>query len=153
MSYKMSRMRGTNKLASDRALVEFWGRSFADGEQACLLDALALCLQEGYQLPAWVKDGFLSAFRTVDGGLERSWDAVFGPAKARSKDGKRWRLANQVLARVVEAQRKGAPIDSGLFEVIGEELGVSGSTARDCYYEKFRARVRSRSRRTSKKSR
>lgn len=141
-----------SKRAAHREMIESYRRWFAEGDRTVLLNALQLCLEENYRLPDWVRDGFLAAYAAVNNGTVNSWDKVFGPAKARSKAGRQWHLAHQVLTEVVHAQHEGKPIDQGLFESIGEKLDVSGSTARDHYYKRIPRRARQH-KRTSKKSR
>jgi len=41
----------------------------------------------------------------------------------------------QVIARVRELHAQGEPIDIGLFDKVGEKIGVRGGTARDIYYD------------------
>lgn len=140
-------MDDNSKRRIDALLIAAWRNGFAEGDKSNLLRILCLCLAEGYVLPTWVKNAVISAFHDVDTGKVSSWDDVFGPAKPLVRKGKRQELAHKILLHVVDAETEGRAVDVTLFDEIGPRLNISGSKAKEYYYEFYKDR-----RRSSKKS-
>ena len=117
---------------------------YESGQRNALIVAILWCIQEGLPPSPWLRNECKKAWRTV----KKSWDEVFGPPFPK---GKHWHYYNRNLKigdRLKERieflhEKEGRSITQGLFEEVGKEFGVSGSVARDLYYEqkRFRAKV------------
>jgi hypothetical protein len=112
-------------------------QDFDAGNKGALLGAIFLCLEYDEVIPAWVKVYYRYAFLRVISHDFGSWDDVFGRplkkgaqlAAARRKKNLEISLLNKVQERYVAGQS----ITKGLFESIGEEVGVSGTVAWEIY--------------------
>ena len=130
-------------MSADEDSARFWSTFFDDnereyhrgGEKQALIRTIALCSKFNVKLPAWVRQAIFEAWLSPP----KSWDDVFGRPVAKGKNVKaqrrRQRIAMQVIARVRELHAQGEPIDIGLFDKVGEKIGVRGGTARDIYYD------------------
>jgi hypothetical protein len=118
----------------DRTLIEGWRIGYSEGNADCLLDALHWCFDRQLPIPAWGREGLLTAIERVSAGKVKGWDDVFGSAKQRKTKHRRWSIAHQV-ARAVKDQERGE-VDYG---AIGRAARppVSEGTARKYYYEFF----------------
>jgi hypothetical protein len=117
-------------------ILEILSKKFEDGDKSALLYAIYYCLLMQRPLPDGLRLAFLDAYESAARFEIRSWDDVFGrpvPKGTHLKTEKRKaELRSLVLERVREL---GEPIDRGLFDKIGEELGIPGSTIDDLYYD------------------
>src|SRR5262245_36627819 len=106
------------------------------GDKSALLNAIYHCLLLKRPLPEWLRLIFLDLYEAHARLALRSWDEVFGPPVPKGThletEKRKAELRPLVLERVRES---GLPIDRGLFEKIGEELGMPGSTIDDLYYD------------------
>lgn len=112
---------------------------YEDGDQGALLDAIALCADNGLPLPQWCASAFCAAYMRVKNYKLRSWDEAFGkphPARAQLPAAEqRHRLMYPVWKRVTQLHvRKNKPIDGELFEVVGEEFHIGKTRCSEYYY-------------------
>lgn len=110
------------------------------GKKAVLLKAMHECLIMRKPLPEWLRLAFVQAYQSAYPFELKSWDAVFGkphPKGAHLKTRKQhFKLEYPICSRVDEFAAKGENVDKGLFERIGKEFGISGTTASTIYYKK-----------------
>jgi hypothetical protein len=111
---------------------------FNAGDKSALLYAIYHCLLLKRQLPEWLRLAFLHAYEAHARFEIRSWDQVFGQPVPKSthldKEKRNAELRPLIIERV-EALRAERPIDKGLFEKIGRDLGLKGTTVSDIYYD------------------
>ena len=86
--------------------------------------------------PQWVKDGFLDACAKAAG----SWDEVFGrplPPRKKATTKQHWDKFQLHVFRLVRElnTKNNEPIDEALFKKVGKKIGISGSNAREMYYD------------------
>jgi hypothetical protein len=117
--------------------LEIAGKKYKEGNPTIILAALHQCLLMRKSVPEWLREAFIKAYQSGTAFEIRTWDDVFGPPQpkgahlaARKKQAE---LRLPVALRV--ALRDASAIDKGLFDKIGTELGVSGTTAADVYYK------------------
>jgi hypothetical protein len=112
--------------------------AYNGGDTLALLDAVAQCARCELVMPEWVIRGFLDRFRAVRQFKVRTLDEAFGsvlPKGAKLPAHRAaWKLELVVYLKVTDRHEAGEPIDEGLFESVGEDFGISGSTVRDYYY-------------------
>jgi hypothetical protein len=109
------------------------------GNKEVLLKTMHECLILKRQLPEWLRLAFLQAYQSAYPYKIKSWDEIFGPphpkgAHLKTRQ-KHFELRSPILSRVQELAASGESIDKGLFEKIGEEFGISGTTASTIYYD------------------
>lgn len=112
---------------------------FEGGGKWALLDAIYHCLLMKRPLPEWLRAAFLHTYEARARFEIRSWDEVFGgpvPKSTHLETKKRHAELRLVIIQRVEALKAETPIDKDLFEQIGEELGISGTTVSEIYYDK-----------------
>jgi len=113
-----------------------------NGDKSALLDAIYYCCLMKRPLPEWLRRAFLTAYNTKTGYEIKSWDDAFGQPHPKGKHVDRERLKfklRHILVQRVEELQSEMPIDKKLFEKIGKELGIGGSTTiSDIYYEERR---------------
>jgi hypothetical protein len=131
------------KAQTDKHYAQLLGKlkqRYENGDKTVILVAIQQCLLMKRPLPEWLCEAFLQAYDTATGYEIRSWDEAFGaPHPKGTHLGKERRvlyLRGEIVARVRELQAAGSPVDKGLFETIGQKLGLSGTTASDIYYDK-----------------
>jgi hypothetical protein len=82
---------------------------------------------------------FLQAYDAATGYEIKSWAEVFGPPHPKGTHLKKERrslmLRGSIVVRVQELKAAGFPIDKLLFETIGKEFGLGGTTASEIYYD------------------
>src|SRR5215471_3458558 len=109
------------------------------GNKSALLDAIYHCLLMKRPLPEWLRLAFLHAYEAHARFEIRSWNEVFGlpvPKGTHLETEKRnAELRPLIIERVQAMKAQKKPIDKSLFEEIGMELGISGTTASDIYYD------------------
>jgi hypothetical protein len=111
-------------------------RRYESGQREALLEAIERCIIEEWPAPAWLKDALWNAFEDV----KKSWDEVFGPpfpkGKHRHRHDRNERIGFKLKERIEFLHEKeGRSITQKLFKEVGKEFGVSGSVARNLYYE------------------
>lgn len=125
------------------SLEEFRGR-YESGDRKALFSAIAFCGQTKTIMPDWVASAFVTGYYRWCGALEKSLDDAFLLTRPKNwgidAQRKKIRLTPKVLARIAEAQEKGEATDQVLFDVIGEELNISGSAVRDYKYQPKRTK-------------
>ncbi len=93
-----------------------------------------------WPVPDWAANAFVDACSYVEMGGAASWDEVFGhphPPKKHKRSLQLENLKHGVHKRVREiVEKEGAPIDDKLFERVGRETGLGGSTViKGLYYQ------------------
>jgi hypothetical protein len=119
-------------------VLEILKKRLEGGDKWALLYAIRQCLLLKRPLPEWLRLAFLSAYDSATGYEIKSWDDAFGrphPKGSHLKKEKRNFELRQVIIQRVEALRSEMSVDKGLFEKIGKELGISGTTVSDIYYD------------------
>jgi hypothetical protein len=126
----------TNKYLAE--VLEILKKRLEGGDKWALLYAIRQCLLLKRPLPEWLRLAFLSAYDSATGYEIKSWDDAFGrphPKGSHLKKEKRNFELRQVIIQRVEALRSEMSVDKGLFEKIGKELGISGTTVSEIYYD------------------
>src|SRR6266849_4132476 len=119
-------------------VLEILKKRLEGGDKWALLYAIRQCLLLKRPLPEWLRLAFLSAYDSATGYEIKSWDDAFGrphPKGSHLKKEKRNLELRQVIIQRVEALRSEMSVDKGLFEKIGKELGISGTTVSEIYYD------------------
>jgi hypothetical protein len=110
----------------------FWA-----GDKSALLDAIYHCLLMKRPLPEWLRAAFLHTYEARARFEIRSWDEVFDRPVPKSTHLKTEKRNAELRFRILERARElGPPIHKDLFDQIGEELGISGTTVSEIYYDK-----------------
>jgi hypothetical protein len=115
-------------------ILEILKQKFEGGDKSALLYAVYHCLLMKRPLPEWLRLAFLHAYEAHARFEIRTWDEVFGPPVPKSTQLEKEKLRRLIINRVWELRAK-RPIDRGLFEQIGEQLDMSGSTIDSIYYD------------------
>lgn len=116
------------------------------GHGKTVLEAISCCVTYGLVVPEWLADEFNRRYYSVARFDVGSWDdpSAFGRPypkgtnlaalrKANKGFPAVWRAVNEELERFPET-----PIDKGLFEKIGEPLGLGATLAEEYYYHEKR---------------
>jgi hypothetical protein len=116
-------------------------KQFEAGEDWALLDALDLCMRTGTPIPLWIANAFGERYLDWLAFRAKSLDSAFRVKREKgtrvSHRANRERLKPHVVRRVqqLHAEGKGMPIDTALFERVGEDLNISEGLARSIYYD------------------
>jgi hypothetical protein len=109
------------------------------GDKAALLLLMRHCYLMHWDVPEWAQKAFLDVLDRVGRGDVRSWDDVFGEPLPKGKHMRTAQLEHRKYAiyihvrAIVEKER--VPIDGKLFERVGRETGLGGSTViKGLYY-------------------
>jgi len=117
-------------------ILEILHERFDNGDKSALLYAIYHCLLMKRSLPEWLRLAFLHTYEAHARFEIRSWDEVFGrpvPKGMHLETEKRnAELRPLIIERVQKAER---PIDKGLFEEIGRDLKLAGTTVSEIYYD------------------
>src|SRR5262249_11134545 len=109
------------------------------GDKAALLQMIRHCLVVGWPVPEWAARALDEVCGYVEMGGASSWDDVFGRPHPKGKHKRSAQLQNRkygVHKRVRERHDGGVPIDDQLFERVGRETGLGGSTViKGLYYQ------------------
>jgi hypothetical protein len=119
-------------------VLEILKQRFEGGDKSALLYAIRYCLLLKRPLAEWLRLSFLSAYDAAMGYEIKSWDDVFGrphPKGTHLEIEKRNAELRPLIIERVQALRSEKPIDKALFEKIGKELGISGTTVSEIYYD------------------
>jgi hypothetical protein len=125
----------------DRYIAEYLEiakQKFGEGNPAIILMAMHECLLLDRPIPEWLRQAFIEAYQSATAFEIRSWDEAFGrpPAKGtHPKTRKQYAELRYPVALGVALRASDEKIDKGLFDKIGCELGISGTTASDIYYK------------------
>jgi hypothetical protein len=117
---------------------------FDAGDQQIMLWAIALAAENGERTPPWAADALMEKLLEVSIAA-KDWDGVFDPPNSQ-RDGKATGANPDTIARrarymfkcydiVKERNENGEGLSDILFNRIGRELGISGSTVRNYYYD------------------
>jgi hypothetical protein len=114
-------------------------REIEHGNKSVLLKAMHQCLIMKRPLPEWLRLAFLQAYQSAYPYEVKSWDEIFGPPHPKGAHLKtrkqHFELRFPIWSRVQELAKSGENIDKGLFEKVGKEFKVSGTTASAIYYD------------------
>lgn len=116
-------------------------REFRAGDRFALLHAIRVCMNHDLVSPPWVVREYIAAFDSVLNYRKGSWDDAFGRPNPKgshlAKAQKRHVLLFEVYNRIREIRlmEPGTPIDDGLFERVGAELGIGKTLANELYYK------------------
>jgi hypothetical protein len=118
-------------------VLEILKEKFDGGNKSALLYAIYHCCLMKRPLAEWLRLAFLHAYEAHARFEIRSWDEVFDPPVPKSTRLEKEKLRRLVIERVwtLKTENPETPIDRGLFDQIGEELGFSGSTVDGLYYD------------------
>jgi hypothetical protein len=110
------------------------------GRKELILKVMHHCLLMNRPLPDWLRWAFIKAYQSAYPYKRKSWDDIFGKPHPKGvhleAKQKHFELRFPIWLRVQELARSGKKIDKRLFEKVGKELGISGTTASEIYYEK-----------------
>jgi hypothetical protein len=114
--------------------------AYESGDKAALLQMIQLCFVLEWPVPEWAAKAFVEACGYVEMGGSRSWDDVFGCPRPKKKHKRSAQLRNRkydIYKRVQDLhEQEGMPIDGRLFERVGRETGLGGSTViKELYYQ------------------
>ena len=136
--------RKASAMSADEDSAKFWSvfsldnqREYCGGEKRALIRTIVTCSQFNVKLPAWAREAIVKAYLSIP----ESWDDVFGrpvevaKGKSVAAERRRRRIGVAVIRRVTELHARGEPIDTALFEKVGEEFSVSGGTVSNIYYD------------------
>ena len=114
-------------------------RQFEAGDKSALLQAIYGCLQLRRPMPEWLQVAFLNACEAAERFEIRSWNEVFGPPVPKGTHLKTERRNAQlrwtIIERVEALKAEERTVDKGLFEQVGEELGITATLVSDIYYD------------------
>lgn len=121
------------------AVVEQRRKQFEAGQDWALLDAVNFCARERMAMPVWLVNAFCDRYMKWYLFKVRTLDEAFGverPKRARIKDRARheW-LKPRVVLEVMRLREDNVPFGDGMFERVGEKLGVGKTQASDAYYD------------------
>jgi hypothetical protein len=118
-------------------VLEILKEIFEGGGKWALLDAIYYCCLLKRPLPEWWRLKFLHTYEAHARFEIRSWDEVFDRPVPKSTHLKTEKRNAELRFRILERVRElGPPIHKDLFDQIGEELGISGTTVSEIYYDK-----------------
>jgi hypothetical protein len=113
-------------------------QQFEGGDRSALLKAIYHCCLMKRSLPDWLRLAFLDVYESATGRYEiKSWDHAFDQPHPKGAHLDKEKLRRRIIERVwaLKAEDPEKPIDRGLFEQIGKELDISGSTIDGLYYD------------------
>lgn len=133
----MSDEYGPDSLKMFDAYLEDCREKHEAGDGYAALRAVCLCGKVRLVMPEWVVDAFHKATNMLRRLEVKTLDEAFGVTFPKGKHinalRKFERFGFAVHHRVQEEPRNGRPIDDGLFEKVGNELGL-GKTQTSDYY-------------------
>jgi hypothetical protein len=108
-----------------------------DGKPSDEIGGAVVGLPQFRPLPEWLRLAFLAAYESRARFEIKSWDEVFDQPVPKGTQLEKEKLRRLVIERVWALKTKDPemPIDRGLFDQIGEELGIPGSTIDGLYYD------------------
>jgi len=124
---------------ANRALLDLCRRQYEQGDHRKLLEALFLWLSTYQGPPAWIADAFCAKLLDWFEYRAPTLDAAFGVKRPHGKHlyalRERQALRGEILMRIEKLRQQGMRVDVRLFELVGAEIGKSGSFVSDVYYE------------------
>ena len=115
-------------------------QEYAEGHELALMTAISLCASFEFIMPEWVARSYIKAHTTIIEARAKSWDDVFGrPLKPRQRletARKHRELMPKVFVAIMQIrmQEPETPIDQGLFERVGEQLGIGKTLVSELWY-------------------
>ena len=119
--------------------IEAAEKRFMDGDRTAAMHAVYLCSCCDLAIPAWAAKAFIGGYQKILNCRVATWDDAFGspfPKNFRLHDA-RLRRENtpRILVAVMNAVLdEGIPIDAGLFEEVGQRLGLGARQVRETWY-------------------
>ena len=112
----------------------------ASGKEAReALNCISDCFLINNPIPEWAQKALINAVARVNSFQVKSWDEVFGRPLEKGKQleaqRRKFELMEQIFQRVQERHEAGEFIVKGLFESVGQELGIGGTVASKIYYD------------------
>jgi hypothetical protein len=112
---------------------------YEQGDKTQLIPMLYYYIETGEPVPFWLGQEFRRAYGAAWRHEVKSWDDVFGPPLKKGKrpatERRNKMIAWQIIFRVQELHKAGKAIDKSLFDFVGKEFGIGGTTASDLYYK------------------
>lgn len=110
---------------------------FYQGDKLMLFEAVRRCAQYGISMPDWIRIELESGLTMYHKHEVKDFGDAFGISRGsgyhQNAEKKKSEKAFSVWKRVQSLHRDGCSIDNELFNLVGKEYAVSGSTARDYY--------------------
>jgi hypothetical protein len=128
-------------LDDDQFLAEYLDlarQKFEAGNKTIILMAMHQCLLMDKRVPEWLRLAFIEAYQSATAFNIRSWDEAFGPPQEKGthlNTRKKYAELRYDIAMGVALRPPGKIIDKELFEAIGRDLSISGTTASEIYYD------------------
>jgi hypothetical protein len=118
-------------------VLEILKEIFDGGGKWALLNAIYYCCLLKRPVPEWLQSAFIDAYESATGHEIKSWNDAFGRPHPKGTQLEKEKLRRLVIARVwtLKTENPETAIDRGMFEQIGEELGIPGSTIDGLYYD------------------
>lgn len=114
-------------------------KAFADGDKRAAMHAVYLCCSHDLPIPDWAAKAFITGYQKVLGCNVATWDEAFGPPFRKGfrihdarKRREQWPQIGPAVVKAILEDRM--PIDPGLFEQVGERLGIGARQVRDTWY-------------------
>lgn len=125
-------------------------QAFIRGNKFAMMQALRVCANHSLPMPDWLARAYIRAFDRVLKLQIGSWDDAFGrPIKkgthlkrARKRNEAQWEVINRI--REIQLAKPMTPIDEGLFERVGAEIGIGKTLCNKLYYSAKRRLARGR---------
>lgn len=108
-------------------------------DRSVILDCIYFCGFEGIPLPDWLCTALTDALRDYQSGEREDLGAAFDMTRPKhwnqGAHRRAWYLKIDVFGRIDDLHRADESIGEELFEKVGKEFNISGSTARNYYYD------------------
>ena len=117
---------------------------FEAGDEFALLTAIRKCANFNIVMPEWVASAYIARYDRVHFCQVDSWDKAFGRpypkgvhvGKLRRRLELRFDVYNRI--RKVLTREPDTPIDDGLFEKVGADVGIGKTFCKELYYQAAR---------------
>ena len=114
-------------------------KRFEAGDKDAVFTALHSCACSNLPMPDWLAGAYATGFHKWVNYRAKSLDEAFDVEIPKGKHlnalRKNRKLRVAVPLAVDKARNEGNAIQQGLFEKIGKEFGISGSSAKNLYYK------------------
>ncbi|WP_150048682.1 hypothetical protein [Methylomonas rhizoryzae] len=120
--------------------LEDYQKGFEQGDKHLLMVAISECAVHGLVMPDWVAMGYLRGFYAVSNARLKSWDDAFERPYPKGTNLKAVRKKRELSMAVLNSinsilqSNPKTPIDSALFEQVGQEFDIGKTLAADYYY-------------------
>lgn len=120
--------------------LELERKSYESGDSNALFGAIRICACHAMPMPPWVSKAFIRGYDLVLNGHLDGWDKAFGNYHKKGTKYSAYRrnkLNQWAVVRLASQIREARPEISvdDLFLMIGADLNISASKARDLYYQ------------------